>query len=551
MQHNLSWMHQIGTEYDASTFDTDPFEPQPDAAGTIFPFWVAGLEGQGYVELPYTLVQDFTLFKVLQEQNIDIWKRKLDWIATNGGMALLNTHPDYMCFQGDIGGSEYPVSFYEDFLKYARDQYDGDYWAALPREVSRFYTTSLPSASRNSKKKICMLTYSGYEIDTRVRRYAEALVNRGDEVDAIAIARGGISLGEEEISGVRVFRIQHRKDDEESKWTYAYRLVCFLMASSLLLTRLHKRLKYDLIHIHNMPDFLVFAAWYPKWNGAKLILDIHDIVPELFVNKFKYGESSFYVRLLTTLEKASTRFVDHVIVSNHLWHGRLISRSVPAEKCSVSINYVDFAVFYRHIRTRSDERFIMLFPGSFHWHQGLDIAIRALAHLKEKIPNVELHLYSCGGGAHTQSHLAHLADELGLSGRVKFCGSVSLPQVADAIVNADLGIVPKRADSFGNEAYSTKILEFMSQGIPVVASRTRIDEFYFKDDAVRFFPSGDSEAMAEAILDVYRNPKLRNSLVEAGLEYVERNNWDQKKNEYLNLVDMLTTETFEQPRGAR
>jgi len=193
----------------------------------------------------------------------------------------------------------------------------------------------------------------------------------------------------------------------------------------------------------------------------------------------------------------------------------------------------------------------MLFPGSFHWHQGLDIAIRALAHLKEEIPNVELHLYGRGSGVHAQSHLAHLADELGLGGKVKFCGTVSLPQIADAIANADVGIVPKRADSFGNEAYSTKILEFMSQGIPVVASRTRIDEFYFKDNAVRFFPSGDSEAMAEAILDVYRNPKLRNSLVEAGLEFVERNNWDQKKNEYLNLVDMLTTETFEQPRGAR
>src|ERR1700722_18113010 len=91
MQHRLGWLHELGVEYDASTFDADPFEPEPDGAGTVFPFWVPGPNGTGYVELPYTLVQDFTLFTVLGEQNIDIWKRKLDWLAAHGGMAMLNT----------------------------------------------------------------------------------------------------------------------------------------------------------------------------------------------------------------------------------------------------------------------------------------------------------------------------------------------------------------------------------------------------------------------------------------------------------------------------
>ena len=98
MQHKLAWLHELRAEYDASTFDTDPFEPEPHGVETIFPFWVPGPQGGGYVELPYTLVQDFTLFIVLREGNIDIWKQKLDWVAEHGGMALLNTHPDYMCF---------------------------------------------------------------------------------------------------------------------------------------------------------------------------------------------------------------------------------------------------------------------------------------------------------------------------------------------------------------------------------------------------------------------------------------------------------------------
>ena len=77
MHHNLDWMHELNIAYDTSTFDTDPFEPQPDGVGTIFPFAVPGNNGHaGYIELPYTLPQDFTLFVLMKERNIDIWKKK-------------------------------------------------------------------------------------------------------------------------------------------------------------------------------------------------------------------------------------------------------------------------------------------------------------------------------------------------------------------------------------------------------------------------------------------------------------------------------------------
>ena len=122
--------------------------------------------------------------------------------------------------------------------------------------------------------------------------------------------------------------------------------------------------------------------------------------------------------------------------------------------------------------------------------------------------------------------------------------SVSIDRIAEVIANADLGVVPKRADSFGNEAYSTKIMEFMSQSVPVVASRTKIDTFYFDDRTVRFFPSGDSRAMADAMADVLQNQELREALIASGREYVRRNNWDVRKGDYRQLVDSLTTETF-------
>jgi hypothetical protein len=139
MHHNLDWLHELNIEYDASTFDTDPFEPQPDGVGTIFPFLVKHKKGsRDYLELPYTLPQDSTLFLLLREGTIDIWTRKLDWIAQRGGMALLNTHPDYMAFEGRSRRNEYPARFYGELLQYLKTAYQDSYWLALPSQLAAY-----------------------------------------------------------------------------------------------------------------------------------------------------------------------------------------------------------------------------------------------------------------------------------------------------------------------------------------------------------------------------------------------------------------------------
>jgi len=144
MHHMIDWFHDLDIEYDASTFDTDPFEPHPDSAKTIFPFWVpyGKKHDGGYLELPYTLAQDFTLFVLMQEKSIGLWKKKLDWIVRNGGMALINTHPDYMNFHGgQLGREEYPSELYREFLEYVIARYHGEFWHVLPKEVCPFWKT--------------------------------------------------------------------------------------------------------------------------------------------------------------------------------------------------------------------------------------------------------------------------------------------------------------------------------------------------------------------------------------------------------------------------
>lgn len=141
MHHNLDWIHNLKIEYDASTFDTDPFEIQSDGVGTIFPFFVQLSKDQsGYVELPYTLPQDFTIFIIMKEKTIVTWKEKLNWIVKNNGMVLINTHPDYMSFSSNkLGLEEYPVSYYRQFLEHIKTEYQGEYWNPLPKEMAEFW----------------------------------------------------------------------------------------------------------------------------------------------------------------------------------------------------------------------------------------------------------------------------------------------------------------------------------------------------------------------------------------------------------------------------
>lgn len=149
MFHNLEWIADLDIEYDASTFDTDPFEPQPDGLRTIFPLMVNnGPHTKEYVELPYTLSQDFTLFILMREQTTDIWKKKVDWIVRQGGMVLVNTHPDYMCFNPEKPGlEEYPAQLYADLLTYLHTAYEGQYWHALPKDVAKFLRGQIHSSS--------------------------------------------------------------------------------------------------------------------------------------------------------------------------------------------------------------------------------------------------------------------------------------------------------------------------------------------------------------------------------------------------------------------
>jgi glycosyltransferase involved in cell wall biosynthesis len=365
--------------------------------------------------------------------------------------------------------------------------------------------------------------------------YSNALVKRGDQVDVISLRKKGESK-REVIEGVPVYRIQERSRNEKSRFSYLYRLIKFLILSGIFFSVKNFQNKYDIIHVHSVPDFEVFAIFFAKLTRGKIILDIHDIVPEFYASKFKTNTESLLFRSLVWVEKASIAFSDHVIIANDLWKQKLVCRSVKEEKCTAILNYPDNSIFYARPRKREDNRFIIVYPGSLNWHQGVDIAIKAINLIKEQIPEVELHVYGEGG---EEKRLIDLVNKLELKGRVIFNKAIPRKEIVNVMANADLGVVPKRASLFGNEAFSTKILEFMALGVPVVVSSTKIDRYYFSDTLVNFFESDNERDLAKCLLLLIRNPERREFLVMNGFNYIKKNNWDIKKEIYLNLVDSL------------
>ncbi len=402
-----------------------------------------------------------------------------------------------------------------------------------------------PHSSGAMLMKACMVAYTFYENDNRVRRYAETLARRGDHVDVVALCKAGKS-SKEVINGVCVYRIQRRVFDEKGKFTYLGKLLLFFLRSFVFLTwkQLHGR--YDLIHVHSIPDFEVFAAIFPKLTGSKIILDIHDMVPEFYLSKFNSSSNSLMFKLLVAVERMSATFADHVIAANHIWLDRLCERSVRSAHCTVILNFPDTDIFHLRGRNRNDRKFIMVYPGSLNYHQGVDIAIRAFKRIADKCPEAEFHIYGAGDQV---DFLKGLIAQLDLQDRVFLKGVRSFPEIAVIMENSDLGVVPKRNDGFGNEAFSTKIFEFMSLDVPLIVSETAIDRYYFNDSIVKFFKSNDEKCLAEAMLQLITHPEMRQELVRNAREFIKDYVWDRNKAMYLDLVDSLVSPAHSQVTG--
>lgn len=394
--------------------------------------------------------------------------------------------------------------------------------------------------NKDTSLRVCHVVYSFYESDTRVRMYAEALAERGDRVEVVSLRKPGMNK-HEIINGVEVHRIQKRVVNEHSRWEYLSRILRFFFLTTFFLSRksLRRHTRFDVVHVHSVPDFEVFAAIVPKILGARVILDIHDLVPEFYAGKFGFNKESITFKALLFVEKISVAFADHVITANHLWEKVIKNRALQRNKCSTFLNYPVPAFFQEYPKTRHDGTIRLIYPGTLNYHQGVDIAVRALDLIKNAAPEAEFHIY---GEGPNKTFLESLVKDLALSERVLIRDFLPIEKIIPIIANADIGVVPKRADGFGDTAFSTKILEFMALGVPVIVAKTTIDSFYFNDAIVQFFSPGNVESLAKAMIELVLSKKRRKFIANKAKEYVLDNSWEKKKYHYLKLIDEIVNE---------
>jgi glycosyltransferase involved in cell wall biosynthesis len=181
-----------------------------------------------------------------------------------------------------------------------------------------------------------------------------------------------------------------------------------------------------------------------------------------------------------------------------------------------------------------------MYPGTINAHQGVDIAVKAFALAKDQLADAEFHIYGKGPEL---NNILNLIKDLNLEQVVFYKGWLSTDQILLKMASAFCAVVPKRSDDFGDEAFSTKIMEFMALGVPIIASNTRIDKYYFNDTLIQFFESGNEKDLSNKMSLIFQNPTVRQTAITNGLKFIEENNWDVKQQLYFDIVNSFQART--------
>jgi glycosyltransferase involved in cell wall biosynthesis len=394
--------------------------------------------------------------------------------------------------------------------------------------------------------RICVISHSHYPWDSRVSREAHALAQAGHLVDVICLQFGDQPFLER-AGAVSIYRFPFGRV-RGGFLRYFFELATFQIAAMLLTGWLHLRHRYSVVETTSVPDWLVFAALPAKLLGARVVLDLHECMPEYGATKYGLTMRHPLIRVLSVMERASIAFADFVITCTEPMRERFIERGAPPEKIAVVLNSFDEERFDPddYPRTRADDgRFVLVHHGTIEPNYGLDIVVRAVALLKDEIPGLRIEIY--GSGTHLPAVEA-LTRELGLEERVSFSGWLLPEKLLHRLADADAGVVAVRRDAFRDITLCVKMFDLISMRKPVVISRTRAVEHYFGSDCFQLFESGNEEDLARAIRDLYADADLRQRLVERATAVNEPYRWIHEGSRYVAMVERLLPA---RPQGTR
>jgi len=390
-------------------------------------------------------------------------------------------------------------------------------------------------------RRVCVIVFSYFPEDPRVKRETDALVQEKMQVVVLCLSHD-YEEKEEVIHGMRIIRMNLQRK-RHTKFRYMFEYIAFISWATIKTIRLSFNRKFDLIHVHNMPDILVMTSVYPRIFGAKVILDLHDPMPEVFMSKYNMNRSHFIIRFLELLERLSIRCSDMILTPNIAFRKLFISRKCPPEKIFIIMNSPQNETFesarlsLENLSNIHNRRFKLMYHGTIVERHGLDLALESVARLREKIPMISFHVF--GSGDSFIKKFLEMIDELKLEDIVVYHGFVPLEKIAEIIKFIDVGIIPNRLTPFTDINLPTRIFEYLCFKKPVIAPKTKGILDYFDDDSLFLFRPGCVESLTETITKVYENVTKLNAVVERGYRIYSRHRWDIQKSNFIKLVNRI------------
>ena len=386
------------------------------------------------------------------------------------------------------------------------------------------------------KKHICMVAYTNYPSDARVRREAETLASTGDYDVTFLTLQENDAARSYQLENVNVIELHVQKYKGQNKVLHfksymQFLFLAFCKCNKLLFTR-----QIDIVHVHNMPNFLVFAGLLPRLSGKRMILDIHDSTPETYFAKYGEKANQLLFKLLCWEESLCCKFVSKLICVNHVQRDALVKRGLPSKKIAISMNVPDPKWFQTNGAPKDNthnQNIKMIYHGTIAKRLGIDLAIRAFAKICHADSGMEFHILGNGEGRDECTELIALLD---LDAHVHFSGKVlPVESLLDVLRDMDVGIVANRENAATELMLPVKMLEYIALDIPVVAPRLKTIEYYFTDDMVSYFEPENVDSLAHAILNLFNNETRRKTQAEKAKAFLDQYGWETHKQDLINL----------------
>jgi len=401
-------------------------------------------------------------------------------------------------------------------------------------------------SGRASSSAIFLITHSHYPHDIRTAKEAGALVEAGFSVTVFCLRRPGeprreVSAG----TDVRRLPIEHKRG---SGLRYVTEYAGFFLLAGWEATRLALARRPFAVQVSNPPDFLIFATLFLKLLGARVVLDMHEPVPELYASIRGVPLSNGRVRILGWIEQLATRFADQVITVSEPCRRTFARRGTPAEKIAVVHNVCEARVFDpARFATRGGEDaalpetagrpvFRLVTHSTLVPRYGVDLAVRAMGLLRDRIPEARLEIY---GRGEARADLERLAGELGVGDRIVFGGYLDPSALPERIARAHVGLVPQRKDLFMDLVLPTKLFEFVAMEKPVVASRTAAVVEHYGSDELYLFDADDAEGLAGAVAEIHARPDEARERARRLRERCSRATWECEKAVYVAIYEAI------------